>query len=66
MLFIPPLAYATAMNDYTLTKKVIITLDPENAQEIILRTVTGVGYIDKARIHIENSFVTKLAVLEVS
>ena len=66
MLLIPTFAHAAAMNDCPLSKKVIVTLNPENANEIILNTVTGVGYIDKARIYTEDCYVIKRVILEVS
>jgi hypothetical protein len=64
-LLIPAFAHAAAINDCPLSKKVNVTLSPENAHKIILNTVTGVGNIDKARIYTEDCYVIKTAVLEV-
>ena len=66
LVVISAFSHAAAMNDYPLSKDVVVALDSENAHKKIPKNVTGVGYIDKARTYIENSFVTKLAVLEVS
>ena len=66
LLLILAFAHATAVNDYPLSKKVIATLNPENADEITPKTIMGVCYIDKARTDAEDRYLIKRAVLEVS
>jgi len=50
---------------YPLSRDVIVTLDSEEGRRITLRTITKVGYIDKARLYIENGDVIKIVILEV-
>jgi hypothetical protein len=51
--------------EYPIAKNVRLTLDSERGQEMTLDDITGVGFINKARIHIEKGAVSHIVILEV-
>jgi hypothetical protein len=51
--------------EYKLSDNMRIFIGSENGFEITLSTITGVGYIDKARIYIDKGHVQRIVILEV-
>lgn len=51
--------------EYKLSDNIRIFIGSENGFEITLSTITGVGYIDKARIYVEKGHVQRIVILEV-
>jgi hypothetical protein len=51
--------------EYKLSENIRVFIGSENGFEITLKTITDVGYIDKARIHIGKGLVEKIVILEV-
>ncbi len=51
--------------EYPLYRNVRLTLDFEGGMEITLSTIISVGFINKARIHIDKGAVSHIVILEV-
>lgn len=51
--------------EYKLSENTRVFIGSENGFEITLGTITGVGYIDKARIYLEKGYVQRIVILEV-
>jgi len=66
MLLILALADSATMHDHSLSIRIIVTLDPENAHGTILKSSTRVSFFDKARMYSEDLCLIKRATLEVS
>ncbi len=53
-------------NQYPISEDVDIYIGSEKGAPITLKTITGVGFIDNARVYIESGAVVKIVILEVS
>lgn len=51
--------------EYKLSESARVYIGSEKGFEITLGTITGVGYIDKARIYLEKGYVQRIVILEV-
>jgi len=51
--------------EYRLSENVKVFIGSENGWEITLNTITDVGYITHARIHVNRGMVQKIIILEV-
>ena len=51
--------------EYRLSENVRVFIGTESGWEVTLTTITGVGYIDKARIQVDKGLVQRIVILEV-
>jgi hypothetical protein len=51
--------------EYRLSENARVFIGSESGWEVTLTTITGVGYIDKARIHVDKGLVQRIVILEV-
>lgn len=51
--------------EYRLSENTKVLIGSENGWEITLNTITDVGHINNARIHINRGLVQKIVILEV-
>jgi hypothetical protein len=51
--------------EYKLSENTRVFINSENGWEITLKTITDVGYINKAKVHVDKGLVQKIVILEV-
>lgn len=51
--------------EYPLASGVRVTNSAERSVDVALGTITSVGFINKARIYVEQGYVTRIVIMEV-